>query len=175
MSEEQYVEKQLIPEGGIEKLVPGCEVCRGDIPMRRLSGRNAINTRHTCSARCETVRKQHMRWLSSTRMCLNCKHPSTPKEREEFKAWRKARGDVWPDGQPKPTYAKTRGRRTELYGGLTRAMEMLKEEAAFKPEVATFLEEMKIIVDGGEAGKRTLTPSGESAEVNEGDDNEHLG
>lgn len=79
----------LIPNG-IENFTPRCTVCGSAVPLARARGRQ----NETCSPPCYTVRKLFRKWLLSTRKCIACLHPATAKEREEFKAWRRHRGDI---------------------------------------------------------------------------------
>lgn len=158
-----------VPDIDLINFVPRCEVCTDTIPMRRLMGQDAIRTRHTCNAAHERILRNSIKALREARMCPNCKHPSTPEERKEFIQWRKKRGDLRQN--PGNPWSKSVGVRLELAAGLRKAMELLKEEAAFKPEVRQFLDEMTNLIDGGAANKRTLRTGGETTEVSKGDDN----
>jgi hypothetical protein len=76
----------LIPEG-IENLTLSCTVCRGPLPSsRRTVGDHA--------GACHKVRTLFRRYQIKLKHCIACLHPSTPAEREEFKAWRRARGQL---------------------------------------------------------------------------------
>lgn len=76
----------LIPDG-IENLVLRCVVCGGALPSsRRAYGDHA--------GVCHKVRVLYRRYMLSLTRCLGCSHPSTPAEREDFKLWRIARGDL---------------------------------------------------------------------------------
>lgn len=79
----------LIPNG-IENFIPRCIVCTKAVPANRARGRS----KDTCSPACHAVRQLYRKWVLQTSKCLACLHPSTPKEREEFRNWRKDRGDV---------------------------------------------------------------------------------
>ena len=76
----------LIPDG-IENLVLGCVVCRGPLPAsRRAVGDHA--------GACHRVRVLHRRFMIQSTKCISCLHPATAAERELFKEWRRARGDI---------------------------------------------------------------------------------
>jgi hypothetical protein len=89
----------LIPTG-IENLVLRCTVCGGPLPASRRSiGDHA--------GACHKVRVLHRRYMIQLSKCISCLHPSTPEQREEFKAWRKSRGDIREKGgRPKKSLDK---------------------------------------------------------------------
>jgi len=151
--------------------VPKCEVCTTPIPIRRLTGRDALRTRHTCKAACEKVLREADKLRTSLRKCRNCQHPSTPAERDEFRQWRKSRGDLRQGPGNPERWPQSKGARLKLAAGLRKAIELLAEEAVFKPEVAAFREEIQNLIDGEGASKRTLRTGGETTGVSEGDDN----
>lgn len=76
----------LIPNG-IENFVPSCVVCKRPVPARRATSRS----KNTCSNNCNAVLQMFRRWNLFRRKCPTCYHPSTPEERQDFKAWRKER------------------------------------------------------------------------------------
>lgn len=85
--------KPLLPEvlalipNGIENLALRCVVCAEPLPTsRRAVGDHA--------GACHRVRVLHRRYTIQQAKCIACLHPSTPAEREEFKAWRRSRGDI---------------------------------------------------------------------------------
>ena len=162
---------QTVMPVDLDTFLPNCAACPKQVPLRRIMGRDAIRTRHTCSAACEKIVREADRLRTSKKMCRNCRHPSTPEERKEFIAWRKSRGDLREKVGKPERWPETKGARIRLTQGLRKAVDLLKEEAAFKPEVAQFVEEMQILVDGGAADKRTLRTGGDSTAVSEGDDN----
>jgi hypothetical protein len=155
----------------LETFVPRCEVCTEWIPLRRRQGRDANRTKHTCKAACEKVLREAQKLANMARFCPNCRHPSTPEERVEFLRWRKATGKLREKPGNPNVSPQTRGERVKLAAGLRRAMELLGEEAIFKPEVASFIEDMKNLVDGTAANKRTLRSGGDTTGEREGDDN----
>jgi hypothetical protein len=89
----------LIPNG-IEAFQPKCCVCGDDVPRRRATGRS----KHTCKPACQQVMQLFKKHNVFTTRCKTCFHPSTPKEREDFKAWRRTRGELREGrGRPKRT------------------------------------------------------------------------
>jgi hypothetical protein len=90
----------LIPDG-IEKLTLRCVVCGEGLPSsRRTVGDHA--------GACHKVRVLHRRFRIQQAKCIACLHPSTPEERAEFKAWRRARGDIALRGGRQPKAAASR-------------------------------------------------------------------
>lgn len=79
----------LIPDG-IENFVPHCIVCTQPVSLKRARGRS----KDTCSPECHAVRQMYRKWVMQTSKCLACLHPSTPQERQEFRDWRRFRGDL---------------------------------------------------------------------------------
>jgi hypothetical protein len=78
----------LIPNG-IEGFIPRCVVCGEPVPLKRARGRS----KDTCGAECHAVLREYRAWVIRSSRCPACYHPSTPEERADFVAWRKARGD----------------------------------------------------------------------------------
>lgn len=78
----------LLPNG-IEGFVPRCVVCGSTVPLKRARGRS----KDTCKAECHAVLREYRKFVIYSSRCPTCYHPSTPQERAEFIAWRKARGD----------------------------------------------------------------------------------
>jgi hypothetical protein len=85
----------LIPNG-IENFVPCCIVCGLPVPLSRARGRS----KDTCSKACHSIRQAYRKHVLITSKCLACYHPSTPEEREDFRKWRRSRGDVQAKGRP---------------------------------------------------------------------------
>lgn len=80
----------LIPDG-IENFVLSCTVCRLPLPSsRRTVGDHA--------GACHKVRVLLRRYQIRLKRCIACLHPSTPAEREDFKAWRRSRGQLRASG-----------------------------------------------------------------------------
>jgi hypothetical protein len=156
----------------LKDFVPKCEVCTQPIPKRRLCSRDANRTKHSCSAACEAVLRKAQVARTVARMCINCKHPSTPEERADFIAWRKACGKVRLQRGNPERHPQTRMVRLELLAALKRALGRLRGEVATE-SLADFLEEMQNLVDGNMVKKRTLRTGGETAatdQANKGDD-----
>ena len=76
-----------------------CVVCRAEIPPDRLLKYAPVTCTSACSKELVKRRRAH---LARTK-CSTCGMPSSPKERREFNAWRKARGDKKKRGR-KPKY-----------------------------------------------------------------------
>lgn len=92
----------LIPNG-IENLQLRCVICGEFVPAKRATSRSKF----TCSPECRAVLLQFQKYQLQKKCCPACYHPSTPQEREEFKKWRKARGDVREKrGNPQKTRKK---------------------------------------------------------------------
>lgn len=72
-----------------------CVVCAKPIPAERVI-RKAV----TCSALHAKILKLERRRLRDLNRCRACNRPSTPEERADFVAWRKARGSK-PGPKPK--------------------------------------------------------------------------
>ena len=79
--------KEKLTHEELENFWPYCVVCTVPIPMARAKRRHV-----TCSPECIGKLRQWRRYLLSTRKCLACLAPYTPKQRAEFKAWRIATG-----------------------------------------------------------------------------------
>ena len=76
----------LIPDG-IENLILRCVICAEPLPASRRSiGDHA--------GACHKVRVLYRRYMIKLSKCISCLHPSTAAQREEFKQWRRARGDI---------------------------------------------------------------------------------
>ena len=76
----------LIPDG-IENLILRCVVCGLPLPASRRSVGDHAGP-------CHKVRVLHRRYMIQRMKCISCLHPATPAEREEFRAWRRKRGDL---------------------------------------------------------------------------------
>ena len=88
MTEPEQAANPLIPYG-IEKFVPSCVVCKQPVPKKRATGRS----KDTCGPECHKVLRQYRKFVLESSHCPACYHPSTPEQRRDFIAWRKARGD----------------------------------------------------------------------------------
>lgn len=76
----------LIPNG-IESLILRCMICGEALPnSRRAIGDHA--------GACHKVRVLHRRYMVNLTKCIACLHPATAEEREEYRRWRKHRGDT---------------------------------------------------------------------------------
>ena len=110
----------LIPEG-IENFVPSCVVCRQPVPSRRATGRS----KDTCSPACQKVLRKFREYNLKRTRCPACYHPSTPSERQDFIAWRKARGDRR-EGRGRPPLSREKNLRIALQS----AVDLLKAHRA---------------------------------------------
>jgi hypothetical protein len=70
--------------------VPRCLFC-GDPITDRKRARLRRNT--TCSKEHADALKEWRQWVFSQKKCLACWTPSSPAERADFRAWRRARGE----------------------------------------------------------------------------------
>lgn len=104
-----------------------CAVCGDPLPEHRARAR-----RETCGKReCGIKLKQFRKMTIEVRKCPTCYHPSTPEEREDFKQWRKERGQIQRRrGNPHGRKPKT-------------ALELLEA-------TLPFLETLKVMVDNQE-------------------------
>ena len=82
-------EKQLGLPADVSSLVLKCVICSGDVPKKRASGRS----KDTCGPYCQKMLRKFRKFIVESSRCPACYHPSTPAERRDFIAWRKARGD----------------------------------------------------------------------------------
>lgn len=76
---------ELIPNG-IENLTLYCVVCRQPLP----SSRRTIGDHAGACHKVRTLLRRHQ--IAQTK-CISCLHPSTPKERDNYRKWRKAIGE----------------------------------------------------------------------------------
>ena len=77
-----------------------CLVCRGEIPPDRLRHNAPV----TCgNAACAKELRKRRTAILELNKCRFCGKPSSPEERREFNAWRKARGDKKKRGR-RPKY-----------------------------------------------------------------------
>lgn len=74
----------------ISQFTPRCIVCTQPVPRRRATSRS----KETCSPECAGVLRAFKKFNILARRCPTCWHPSTPAEREEFKAWRRSTGKL---------------------------------------------------------------------------------
>jgi hypothetical protein len=63
-----------------------CVVC-GDVVPEDRKRRRSI----TCRKECADARNAYLRARVEAKKCKYCAQPSTPEQREDFKAWRRAR------------------------------------------------------------------------------------
>jgi hypothetical protein len=63
-----------------------CVVDGVEVPADRKKRRSI-----TCSDACATIRNNYLRDRKELRKCKYCGNPSTPEERDEFRAWRRER------------------------------------------------------------------------------------
>lgn len=63
-----------------------CVMCKNEVPVERLKRRSI-----TCTDACSKARTRHLHRRVDRKKCRYCMQPSTPEERADFKAWRKAR------------------------------------------------------------------------------------
>jgi hypothetical protein len=72
-----------------EGFLPRCAICGSVVPRERATRRY-----ETCCPEHAAKLKDWRRWLHAQRKCIACLRPSSPKEREDYRAWRKHRGDI---------------------------------------------------------------------------------
>jgi hypothetical protein len=119
---ESSVAQMKVP--AMEDFVPSCVVCQTQVPPDRA---HSIHQRNTCSPGCAAIMRRYHDHVLKEKRCPSCYHPSTPEERRDFIAWRKARGDVREHrGRPQKT---TEDR---VRHALQEAVELLRNEAASK-------------------------------------------
>lgn len=63
-----------------------CVVCGGVVPDDRKHRRSI-----TCSDACAKTRNAYLRARAEAKRCKYCSQPSTPEQRDDFKAWRRER------------------------------------------------------------------------------------
>jgi predicted nucleic acid-binding Zn ribbon protein len=95
---------------------PKCVVCTAELPKARATSRAAW----TCSKECRAVLKAFQKERRAAFKCPTCQHPCTPEQREEFKAWRRHRGDVGVN----PPGRKPKRRVQELEEALREAIDL---------------------------------------------------
>ena len=82
---------------------PSCVICRNPVPEKRSHGRY----RETCSPECLTTWRRFRAYIIASTRCPSCYHPSTPDEREDFRKWRRFRGELHSkSGRPAATVAQ---------------------------------------------------------------------
>lgn len=97
---------------------PKCAWCGKEISEER-----QVRRKRTCSDEHTKHLNQFKRFLQSKIRCSSCGRPSTPAEREDFKAWRAARGEVLKSigrGAPRKTREK------QLEAGIKEVIETMK-------------------------------------------------
>ena len=166
---QQLIDSGLVPDG-VEALVPKCVVCSSPIPK----GRANIKTRYTCKPACALAMKAKTLQLRQLRECVACRHPSTPKEREEFEQWRRHRGDlgVNPVGKPPVKRVKL------LEDSLRQATALLQHAMAINArgtgvnwdEGSEAIEKFQNLLDAKRPNGSTLAASGETARESQGDE-----
>ena len=140
----EEVTKQEIPE------TLSCAVCRGPLPPKRAYAR----TRYTCGPECRVALRAFQKLVIDAKYCHVCMRPSTPEEREEFKRFRRSKGQLKGERGRPPV------KRTKLLEeALRQAIYYLGEGG--NPEL---IEEFKILLDGGAANGSTLVACGKTAE-----------
>lgn len=84
-----YQVPKMTPEE-LQAFLPRCMVCGDPIPERRARAR-----KETCGKpACGIALKQWRRAVLESKKCPACYHPSTPEEREDFRQWRRERGQI---------------------------------------------------------------------------------
>lgn len=63
-----------------------CVMCSTEVPLERKRKRSV-----TCSDDCSKKRGNYLRERKELRKCKYCNQPSTPEERDDFRAWRRDR------------------------------------------------------------------------------------
>lgn len=66
-----------------------CQVCRGEITHRP-----NINWVEVCSTTCRNAMRRYRFQILQNQKCPHCYHPSSEKEREEFRQWRASKGPM---------------------------------------------------------------------------------
>jgi uncharacterized protein (DUF983 family) len=82
-------ERQLLAET-MKDVVLKCTVCGNDVPKRRATAK----AYYTCTPECLTRLKAFRQYLRTVLRCMTCHRPHTPKEKADFIAWRKSRGEL---------------------------------------------------------------------------------
>ncbi len=157
-----------VDSGDIGKFAPRCTRCAGPIPQARAT----VRTRYTCSPECALVLKAAALLRRASRKCPLCLHPFTPKEREEFREWRRHRGDLGVNPVGKPPVKRVR----LLEAALREAVETMEAS----PSMGTAWWEDKIsqfknLLDAKRPNGSTLAASGQPTEVNRGEDHAAIG
>jgi hypothetical protein len=82
------------------EFVPSCVICREPVPEKRRHPKTVA----TCSEEHAAQLKQYNEDQVALTKCPHCYHPSTPEEREDFKNWRRSRGELHDRrGRPRQT------------------------------------------------------------------------
>ena len=150
----ETVTKPAIPE------VLSCAVCRGPLPAKRAYAR----TRYTCSPECRNALRAFQKLVVDAKYCHVCMRPSTPEEREEFKAFRRSKGQLKGERGRPPV------KRTKLLeDALREAIGIVNSHIVLNPagptgEWARKNAEFQILLDGGAANGSTLAACGQAAE-----------
>ena len=171
MNEMEVVPNPLLPDG-IEGLKLRCVICTKEVPARRATSRS----KDTCGPECGQVLRDWKKYNILRRRCRTCYHPSSPKEREEFKLWRKSRGEVG-EAHAGRMSDKDRGRRREYSEALKQAIALLTgltdgsvDEGDFDKYVDA-VQRFQDLLDGKAWVRRPLPVRGDAAEISGGEDN----
>lgn len=116
----------LIPNR-IENFTPYCIVCKQPVPKKRATGRS----KDTCGPECHKVLRKYRKYVLESSHCPACYHPSTPEQRREFIAWRKARGDRR-ESLGRPPVKKIEALRAALSEAVELLMQIDEESGAEK-------------------------------------------
>ena len=84
---------EMAPEAIVKPEIPEalhCAVCTGPLPPKRAYAR----TRYTCSPECRNTLRAFQKLVVDAKYCHVCMRPSTPEEREEFKRFRRSKGQL---------------------------------------------------------------------------------
>jgi hypothetical protein len=174
MNETEVVPNPLLPDG-IEGLKLRCVICTTEVPARRATSRS----KDTCGPECGQVLRDWKKYNILRRRCPTCYHPSSVKEREEFKLWRKSRGEVGEAhaGARVRMSDEDRGRRREYIEALKQAIALLTgltdgsvDEGEFDKYVDA-VQRFQDLLDGKGWVRRTLPVSGDAAATSGGEDN----
>lgn len=161
MNETETVTKPAIPE------TLSCAVCKGPLPAKRAYAR----TRYTCSPECRNALRAFQKLVVDAKYCHVCMRPSTPEERDEFKAFRRSKGQLKGERGRPPV------KRTKLLeDALREAMAMIeegndasmaedcRENPKWLEDSNAKLAEFQILLDGGAANGSTLAACGQATE-----------
>lgn len=155
----ETVTKPAIPE------VLSCAVCRGPLPAKRAYAR----TRYTCSPECRNALRAFQKLVVDAKYCHVCMRPSTPEERDEFKAFRRSKGQLKGE-RGRPPVKRTKLLEDALREAMEAILQLLSGDDS--PFYKFKLDNFQILLDGGAANGSTLAACGhatEKAEEAQGD------